>query len=108
MGKTHIADHETLERVAIALESMGASTVPIFNDETGRYTNASIAAWLAKMAVTAKNYGVSIPQGKCHGLHQDRGKCWNRQPKARNHRSRRYRPLREPRRVYLLRGKRRR
>ena len=62
MGKTHIADHETLERVAIALESMGASTVPIFNDETGRYTNASIAAWLAKMR-DGKNYGVSIPKG---------------------------------------------
>ena len=62
MGKTHIADHETLERVAIALESMGASTVPIFNEETGRYTNASIAAWLAKMR-DGKNYGVSIPKG---------------------------------------------
>ena len=62
MGKTHIADHETLERVAIALESMGASTVPIFNDETGRYTNSSIAAWLAKMR-DGKNYGVSIPKG---------------------------------------------
>lgn len=62
MAKTHIADHETLERVAIALESMGASTVPIFNDETGRYTNASIAAWLAKMR-DGKNYGVSIPKG---------------------------------------------
>ena len=62
MGKTHIADHETLERVAIALESMGASTVPIFNEETGRYTNASIAAWLAKMR-DGKNYGVSVPKG---------------------------------------------
>lgn len=62
MAKTHIADHETLERVAIALESMGASTVPIFNDETGRYTNSSIAAWLAKMR-DGKNYGVSIPKG---------------------------------------------
>lgn len=62
MAKTHIADHETLERVAIALESMGASTVPIFNDETGRYTNASIAAWLAKMR-DGKSYGVSIPKG---------------------------------------------
>lgn len=62
MGKNHIADHETLERVAIALESMGASLVPIFNDETGRYTNASIAAWLAKMR-DGKNYGVSIPKG---------------------------------------------
>ena len=62
MAKTHIADHETLERVAIALESMGASTVPIFNEETGRYTNASIAAWLAKMR-DGKNYGVSIPKG---------------------------------------------
>lgn len=62
MSKTHIADHETLERVAIALESMGASTVPIFDDKTGRYTNASIAAWLAKMR-DGKNYGVSIPKG---------------------------------------------
>lgn len=62
MAKTHIADHETLERVAIALESMGASTVPIFNEEIGRYTNASIAAWLAKMR-DGKNYGVSIPKG---------------------------------------------
>lgn len=62
MAKTHIADHETLERVALALESMGASTVPIFNDETGRYTNASIAAWLAKMR-DGKSYGVSIPKG---------------------------------------------
>lgn len=62
MGKTHIADHETLERVAIALESMGAASVPIFNDETGRYTNSSIAAWLAKMR-DGKNYGVSIPKG---------------------------------------------
>lgn len=62
MSKTHIADHETLERVAIALESMGASTVPIFNEETGRYTNASIAAWLAKMR-DGKNYGVSVPKG---------------------------------------------
>lgn len=62
MGKTHIADHETLERVAIALESMGTSTVPIFNEETGRYTNASIAAWLAKMR-DGKNYGVSVPKG---------------------------------------------
>lgn len=62
MAKTHIADHETLERVAIALESMGASTVPVFNKETGRYTNASIAAWLAKMR-DGKNYGVSIPKG---------------------------------------------
>ncbi len=62
MGKTHIADHETLERLAIALESMGASTVPIYNDTTGRYTNASIAAWLAKMR-DGKNYSVSIPKG---------------------------------------------
>lgn len=62
MSKTHIADHETLERVAIALESMGAASVPIFNDETGRYTNSSIAAWLAKMR-DGKNYGVSIPKG---------------------------------------------
>ena len=62
MGKTHIADHETLERLAIALESMGASTVPIYNEDTGRYTNASIAAWLAKMR-DGKNYGVSIPKG---------------------------------------------
>lgn len=62
MSKTHIADHETLERVAIALESMGASTVPIFDDKTGRYTNASIAAWLARMR-DGKNYGVSIPKG---------------------------------------------
>lgn len=62
MAKTHIADHETLERVAVALESMGASTVPIFDEETGRYTNASIAAWLARMR-DGKNYGVSIPKG---------------------------------------------
>ena len=62
MGKTHIADHETLERLAIALESMGASTVPIYNEDTGSYTNASIAAWLAKMR-DGKNYGVSIPKG---------------------------------------------
>lgn len=62
MSKTHIADHETLERVAIALESMGAASVPIFNDETGRYTNSSVAAWLAKMR-DGKNYGVSIPKG---------------------------------------------
>ncbi|RXZ54877.1 hypothetical protein ET524_10580 [Senegalimassilia faecalis] len=62
MDKTHIADHETLERVAVALESMGASTVPIFDAETGRYTNASLAAWLAKMR-DGKNYGVSIPKG---------------------------------------------
>lgn len=62
MAKTHIADHETLERVAVALESMGASTVPIFDANTGRYTNASLAAWLAKMR-DGKNYGVSIPKG---------------------------------------------
>lgn len=62
MAKTHIADHETLERVAIALESMGAASVPIFNEETGRYTNASIAAWLARMR-DGKSYGVSIPKG---------------------------------------------
>ena len=62
MAKTHIADHETLERVAVALESMGASTVPVYNEDAGRYTNASIAAWLAKMR-DGKNYGVSIPKG---------------------------------------------
>lgn len=62
MAKTHIADHETLERVAIALESMGAASVPIFNEETGRYTNASIAAWLARMR-DGKSYGASIPKG---------------------------------------------
>lgn len=62
MGKTHIADHETLERVAVALESMGAATVPVFNEGTGRYTNASIAAWLARMR-DGKSYGVSIPKG---------------------------------------------
>ena len=62
MGKTHIASDETLSRIAVALEAMGAATVPVFDDEAGRYTNASIAAWLARMR-DGKCYGVSIPKG---------------------------------------------
>lgn len=54
--------NETLERIAVALEGMGASAVPKFSEETGRYDNASIAAWLARMR-DGKNYGVSIPKG---------------------------------------------
>ena len=54
--------NETLERIAVALEGMGASAVPKFSEETGRYDNASIAAWLARMR-DGKNYGVSIPRG---------------------------------------------
>ena len=54
--------NETFERIAVALEGMGASAVPKFSEETGRYDNASIAAWLAKMR-DGKNYGVSIPKG---------------------------------------------
>lgn len=53
--------NETLERIAVALEGMGASAVPKFSEETGRYDNASIAAWLARMR-DGKNYGVSIPK----------------------------------------------
>lgn len=62
MAKTHIASDETLARIAAALEGMGAATVPEYDSATGRYTNASIAAWLAKMR-DGKNYGVSIPKG---------------------------------------------
>lgn len=54
--------NETFERIAVALEGMGASPVPKFSEETGRYDNASIAAWLARMR-NGKNYGVSIPKG---------------------------------------------
>lgn len=54
--------NETLERIAVALEGMGASEVPKFSEETGRYDNASIAAWLARMR-DGKTYGVSIPKG---------------------------------------------
>lgn len=54
--------NETFERIAVALEGMGASAVPKFSEETGRYDNASIAAWLARMR-DGKNYGVSIPKG---------------------------------------------
>lgn len=54
--------NETLERIAVALEGMGASAAPKFSEETGRYDNASIAAWLARMR-DGKNYGVSIPKG---------------------------------------------
>lgn len=54
--------NETLERIAVALEGMGASAVPKFSEETGRYDNASIAAWLSRMR-DGKNYGVSIPKG---------------------------------------------
>ena len=62
MAKTHIASDETLARIAVALEAMGAATVPVFDEGTGRYTNASIAAWLARMR-DGKSYGVSIPKG---------------------------------------------
>lgn len=54
--------NETFERIAVALEGMGASAVPKFSEETGRYDNASIVAWLARMR-DGKNYGVSIPKG---------------------------------------------
>ena len=54
--------NETFERIAVALEGMGASAVPKFSEETGRYDNASISAWLARMR-DGKNYGVSIPKG---------------------------------------------
>lgn len=54
--------NETFERIAVALEGMGVSAVPKFSEETGRYDNASIAAWLARMR-DGKNYGVSIPKG---------------------------------------------
>ena len=54
--------NEALEAIASAINGLGASTVPEYNEGTGRYDNASIAAWLAKMR-DGKNYGVSIPKG---------------------------------------------
>ncbi len=54
--------NEALEAIAAAINGLGASTVPEYNEDTGRYDNASIAAWLAKMR-DGKNYGVSIPKG---------------------------------------------
>ncbi len=60
--KTHFPSEETFQRVAVALESMSAATVPVYDEDAGRYTNASIAAWLARQR-DGKNYGVSIPKG---------------------------------------------
>jgi hypothetical protein len=49
-----------IDAIAAAEEARGA--VPIFDAETGLYTNASLAAWLAKMR-DGKLYGVSVPKG---------------------------------------------
>ncbi len=54
--------NEALEAIATAINGLGASTVPVYNEDTGRYDNASIAAWLAKQR-DGKIYGVSIPKG---------------------------------------------
>ena len=54
--------NEALEAIATAINGLGAQTVPKYDDGTGRYDNASITSWLAKMR-DGKNYGVSIPKG---------------------------------------------
>ena len=54
--------NEALESIATAINGLGAATVPKYDESAGRYTNASIAAWLARMR-DGKNYGVSIPKG---------------------------------------------
>ena len=54
--------NETLEGIRMAIVGLGASTVPEYNEDTGRYDNASIAAWLAKMR-DGKPYGASVPKG---------------------------------------------
>ena len=51
-----------LRRIATALEGMGAASVPEYDEAAGRYDNASITAWLARMR-DGKCYGVSIPKG---------------------------------------------
>ena len=47
--------------IAAAAEARG-SIVPVYDEETGRYTNTSIASWLMKQR-DGKIYGVSIPKG---------------------------------------------
>lgn len=54
--------NEAIEAIATAINGLGAQTVPKYDDGTGRYDNASITSWLAKMR-DGKNYGVSIPKG---------------------------------------------
>lgn len=53
----------TFDLAFTGLKAIGtAQPVPEYDEEAGRYTNASIAAWLGAMR-DGKNYGVSIPKG---------------------------------------------
>ena len=53
----------TFDLAFTGLKATGtAQPVPEYDEEAGRYTNASIAAWLGAMR-DGKNYGVSIPKG---------------------------------------------
>ena len=61
MSKTHIASDETLARVATALEVMAGQRTLTWDEETGRYTNDSVAAMLAGYR-TGLAYGVTVPK----------------------------------------------
>ena len=60
---THIADHETLERIAVALEAQtGVSTWPTFLASKGEYDAQSIEAWM-RQGNDGKLYGVEFTTG---------------------------------------------
>ena len=60
--KTHVASDETLQRIAVALESTTARAALVWDEATGEYTNESIAALLAARG-NGLVYGVLVPKG---------------------------------------------
>ncbi|MDY4651159.1 MAG: hypothetical protein SO366_02785 [Atopobiaceae bacterium] len=61
MQKTHIMSDETGKDIVTALQGLATKPVPAYDSKAGRYTNASLKAWLVAGA-DGKAYGVSVPK----------------------------------------------
>lgn len=60
--RTHVADHETLARIAFTLEVMAGISKLEWDSEAGEYTTDSVKAMVDSM-VDSGSYGIRIPKG---------------------------------------------